>query len=163
MTILYVSPPPDATMILLYCISEARPVATVQWYKNDIPFGYPGIATKSIVIPLQSLLNSMYTCEGKNKVGNMIRVVKEKFSIQIHSGEYINMSFRIVLQCTYFLYIVQLKCPTLSDLTNGRVLYIDNGNTAVFICNSGYSVTGNVIATCVSGTWSAQPPMCMKL
>ena len=68
--------------IQLYCVSsEARPVATIQWYRDNIPLGSPEIASKSIVIPLQSLLNSVYTCVGKNKAGNMMHTVQKTLRI----------------------------------------------------------------------------------
>ena len=66
-----------------------------------------------------------------------------------------------MLQCILNFNIAPLKCQASSVLTNGRVLYIalDNGDIAVYLCNSGYMVKGNVISTCAYGS---QPPVCVQ-
>ena len=50
--------------------------------------------------------------------------------------------------------------PSLSDPRNGRVYIIDDRQTALFVCNSGYTNIGNTHASCVDGTWNSSSPVC---
>jgi len=78
----------SGSRILLYCISEARPIATVQWYRGNTPVGYPRLVTVLITVPIELLYTSGYTCVGKNTAGNKINTVSETFRIQ-SKGQYI--------------------------------------------------------------------------
>lgn len=64
--------------------------------------------------------------------------------------------------CSYItLILVTIEiCPPLTNPTNGRVYIIDDRQTALFVCNSGYTVIGNARASCVDGTWNSSSPVC---
>ena len=59
-------------------------------------------------------------------------------------------------------------CPDLLPLTNGMIMYSAGspGNrpflsSAVYSCNTGYTLTGGTTRFCVSGgIWSGSPPTC---
>ena len=51
-------------------------------------------------------------------------------------------------------------CSPLSALKNGKVHIIDNKQTALFVCNSGYTIIGNPHVSCVDGAWSSSFPVC---
>ena len=48
-------------------------------------------------------------------------------------------------------------CPNINAPSNGRVYIIDNRQTALFVCNSGYTIIGNAQVNCVDGTWDSSP------
>ena len=52
-------------------------------------------------------------------------------------------------------------CPPIKAPENGRVYIIDDRQTALFVCNSGYTIMGNPHMGCVDGTWDSSPPTCM--
>ena len=51
-------------------------------------------------------------------------------------------------------------CPNINAPSNGRVYIIDDRQTALFVCNSGYTIIGNAQVNCVDGTWDSSPPIC---
>ena len=51
-------------------------------------------------------------------------------------------------------------CPPFNRPSNGRVYIIDDRQTALFVCDSGYSVKGSAHVTCVNGTWDSPAPVC---
>ena len=86
-----------------------------------------------------------------------------------------------VLTIIYLYIIVSLytaiKCPALSDLTNGAIVYdsdtnttflYDFGTNATHTCNSGYSLVGDEIRTCggdgtsTTGEWNLSKPSCCQ-
>lgn len=54
------------------------------------------------------------------------------------------------------------KCSNLKDPSNGKVYIIDNGGTALFICNSGFVTAGSPTSYCIDGNWSSPPPSCKR-
>lgn len=54
--------------------------------------------------------------------------------------------------------IVEL-CPELSDPENGKVFVFDK--SAVYTCNTGYTLVGSPLLQCVSEQWIGQPPTCV--
>ena len=56
-----------------------------------------------------------------------------------------------------------MACPRVKAPKNGRVYIVDNGNTAIFICNQKFRLVGNIQAFCVDGKWSpVTPPTCLR-
>ena len=56
-------------------------------------------------------------------------------------------------------------CSQLSDPANGIVRWtgLTTGSLAVYICDSGYELSGEQIRTCMSnGMWSGQEPTCIR-
>ena len=53
-------------------------------------------------------------------------------------------------------------CPPINAPNNGIVyiIPINDRQTALFICNSGYTIIGNAHVSCVDGTWDSAPPIC---
>ena len=49
-------------------------------------------------------------------------------------------------------------CPNLANPVNGRVIVV--GQSAFYVCNTGFTVVGNPFNTCVSGKWISPPAMC---
>ena len=59
-----------------------------------------------------------------------------------------------------------IRCGGLSSPSNGRVTIIDEtiGGTAVYTCNSGYTLVGRDTRTCQDdGSWSGTPPICRRI
>ena len=54
------------------------------------------------------------------------------------------------------------KCTNLPSPENGDVKYFNNGQVAVFTCNSGYNLKGPVVIQCNGGTWPSPLPVCVK-
>ena len=52
-------------------------------------------------------------------------------------------------------------CSSLSDPDNGQVFEISDGNTAVYLCNKGFTRIGESVLHCVNGKWSSPPPRCV--
>ena len=50
-------------------------------------------------------------------------------------------------------------CPVLSDPDNGKVFVFDK--SAVYTCNTGYTLVGTPFLQCISGIWIGQPPTCV--
>jgi len=45
---------------------------------------------------------------------------------------------------------------------NGRVVYLSDGKTAVFTCETGYTIIGEPFLHCKSGKWSSHVPKCIS-
>ena len=60
------------------------------------------------------------------------------------------------------MFLIEIECPALSDPENGRVHIIPNGNaaTAVFTCNNGFVIIGNLYSKCKNGKWTSPPSKC---
>ena len=59
-----------------------------------------------------------------------------------------------------------VRCPILPTIQNGRVNQRGNkpGDTATYVCNSGYELIGQSIRTCqTGGEWSGEAPTCERL
>ena len=59
-----------------------------------------------------------------------------------------------------------VRCPNLPTLQNGRVIQRGNkpGDTATYVCNSGYELVGQSDRTCqTGGDWSGEAPTCKCL
>ena len=52
------------------------------------------------------------------------------------------------------------RCPPINAPNNGGFYIIDDRQTALFICNSGYSIVGSAHISCVDGTWDSSLPTC---
>jgi len=56
-----------------------------------------------------------------------------------------------------------MACPSVKAPKNGEVQFVDNGNTANFLCNQKFRLVGNTQAFCVDGKWSPiSPPICRR-
>jgi len=60
------------------------------------------------------------------------------------------------------IYIAVMGCPPLKHPDNGHTYIVSNGQTALFVCDEGYSAMGSAISYCASGKWSFPPPECKK-
>ena len=57
-------------------------------------------------------------------------------------------------------------CPDLDDPSNGTVSLsgASVGDTATYVCNSGFMLVGVSVLTCKDdGTWTSPPPVCHSL
>jgi len=70
----------------------------------------------------------------------------------IHTLAYANLEIIIII------YIEKI-CPALSDPENGRVFVFDK--SAVYTCNTGYTLVGAPFLRCISEKWIGQPPTCV--
>ena len=52
-------------------------------------------------------------------------------------------------------------CPTLPDPENGKVFVFDK--SAVYTCNTGYTLVGAQFLQCISEKWIGQSPTCSTL
>ena len=50
-------------------------------------------------------------------------------------------------------------CPVLQNPANGRV-FLQDDDTALFVCLANATVIGNPILTCINGNWNNPPPTC---
>jgi len=50
-------------------------------------------------------------------------------------------------------------CSSLSDPENGKVFVFDK--SAVYACNTGYTLVGTPFLQCISEKWIGQPPTCV--
>lgn len=55
-----------------------------------------------------------------------------------------------------------VECPSLDNPENGEVHVTENGVTALYICDSGFTLIGKPKADCIAGNWSSEPPLCKK-
>ena len=65
-----------------------------------------------------------------------------------------------------FLVFAIVLCPNLTDPVDGRVHLsgVAVGDTASFICASGYELIGHPLLTCLSdGDWDSSPPICQSM
>ena len=63
----------------------------------------------------------------------------------------------------HFHYISVIDCGPLGDPPNGEVSVSSKtvNSTATYSCNTGYTLTGNDMRTCLeTGLWSGSEPMC---
>ena len=66
--------------------------------------------------------------------------------------------------CNIFLILTAVECANLTDPVNGSVNHIVGttlGQTATYICNTGYNLVGDSTRTCqAAGNWSGSAPTC---
>ena len=66
--------------------------------------------------------------------------------------------------CNIFLILTAVDCGNLTDPANGQVDHtagITLGQTAIYICNTGYNLVGDSSRTCqATGNWSGRAPTC---
>lgn len=67
-----------------------------------------------------------------------------------------------IMYCYHFCYTV--SCPTMEAPENGEVVVSSNGSVtiATFSCETDYSLYGNTVLSCISGTWEGTAPTCGK-
>ena len=61
---------------------------------------------------------------------------------------------------TKFFLVTTERCPPINAPSNGGFYIIDDRQTTLFICNSGYTIVGSANVSCVDGTWDSSPPIC---
>ena len=60
----------------------------------------------------------------------------------------------------FIILVTTELCPKVTAPSNGQVYIIDDRQTALFVCSSGYAIEGNARVSCVDGTWDSSPPTC---
>ena len=66
-----------------------------------------------------------------------------------------------------YLLFIAVDCGTLTNPVNGQVTHTAGtlfGQTATYICDSGYNLVGESVRTCqVTGVWSGSVPTCQGI
>ena len=58
----------------------------------------------------------------------------------------------------YSYFIVDMPFAHVKAPRNGRVYIVENGNTALFICNQKFALVGSIQAFCINGKLSPLSP-----
>jgi len=75
----------------------------------------------------------------------------------IHTLAYAHLEIIII---TYIEKITEVPvCPALNDPENGKVFVFDK--SAVYTCNTGYTLVGTPFLQCNFEEWIGQPPTCV--
>ena len=69
------------TKLTLHCIAKGLPLPTIQWYRNNVSI--PQQSSPFYLVSTDYPSTTVYTCEGKNKAGNMENVVKAYVTITV--------------------------------------------------------------------------------
>ena len=65
----------------------------------------------------------------------------------------------------YWVFALEIMCPNLANPANGAVMVsgMNPGDTATYICISGFELVGANIIICGSdGMWGPDPPVCRR-
>ena len=74
----------------------------------------------------------------------------------------------ILFSSTFYFCTIVVDCDLLSNITNGMLSYNPQGQdqtllgaTVTYTCNTGYTLNGNNMRTCLTGgAWSGSDPTC---
>ena len=72
--------------LLLYCIAKGFPIPTIQWYENNTPI--PQQSSPLYLASTDTPGITVYTCEGKNKAGNMQNIARANITVVV-KGTYV--------------------------------------------------------------------------
>ena len=98
-------------------------------------------------------------------IHNVIEIISEKFySFKISILQHYSIIITINLILHYIIKCTVINCGNLPMITSGAVDTSGGTNykcTAVYTCNTGYVLNGNITRTCqVDGMWSGSEPTC---
>ena len=68
-------------ILLLHCMAKGFPIPTIQWYENNTPIPQQPSPLASTDTPGTTI----YTCEGKNKAGNMQNTARANVTVVVKS------------------------------------------------------------------------------
>ena len=135
---------------------------TVQWYEGNKPVTDPKPYVQLIKVPTSYPRTIVYTCVGRNFTGKLNSTVTANLSV-IVQGINTCCEYAIKTVANYYVFLIE-KCPKLNDPSNGRFVYLGQGQVAVLQCNPGYYIKiGPTIVYCIEGKWPNQLPSCEKI